>query len=96
MIELSAAAGFAPDQDVLDIERPRRNGAIKIHGPEGFDGMRRAGQLASAALDYIAPFVKPGVTTDSSTSRASRLSSTTAVCRRRCTIAASPSRSALR
>lgn len=65
MIELSAAAGFAPDQDVLDIERPRRNGAIKIHGPEGFDGMRRAGQLASAALDYIAPFVKPGVTTDS-------------------------------
>ncbi len=65
MIELSADAGFAPDQDVLDIERPRRNGAIKIHGPEGFDGMRRAGQLAAATLDYIAPFVKPGVTTDS-------------------------------
>ena len=36
---------------------------IKIHGAEGFDGMRRAGRLAAATLDFIAPHVKPGVTT---------------------------------
>jgi methionyl aminopeptidase len=36
---------------------------IKIHGAEGFEGMRRAGRLAAATLDHIAPFVKPGVTT---------------------------------
>ncbi|MBT5047674.1 MAG: type I methionyl aminopeptidase [Rhodospirillaceae bacterium] len=37
---------------------------ITIHKPEDFDGMRRAGQLAAELLDYITPFVKPGVTTD--------------------------------
>jgi methionyl aminopeptidase len=37
---------------------------IKIHGPEDFAGMRKAGRLAAECLDYITPFVKPGVTTD--------------------------------
>jgi len=37
---------------------------IKLHGPEGFAGMRTAGRLAAELLDYITPFVKPGVTTD--------------------------------
>jgi methionyl aminopeptidase len=36
---------------------------IKIHGPEDFAGMRRAGRLAAETLDFIAPFIKPGVTT---------------------------------
>ncbi len=36
---------------------------IKIHGPEDFAAMRRAGQLAAATLDFITPHVKPGVTT---------------------------------
>jgi len=36
---------------------------ITIHTPEDFAGMRRAGKLAAEVLDYIAPFVKPGVTT---------------------------------
>src|SRR5260221_6449064 len=37
---------------------------IKIHGEEGFEGMRRAGRLAAETLDFIIPHVKPGVSTD--------------------------------
>lgn len=37
---------------------------IKIYGPDAFEGMRRAGQLAAECLDYITPFVKPKVTTE--------------------------------
>lgn len=37
---------------------------IPIFGPDGFDGMRKAGQLAAAALDMITDAVVPGVTTD--------------------------------
>jgi methionyl aminopeptidase len=37
---------------------------IKIHGPEDFAGMRKAGRLAAQTLDMIVPHVKPGVTTD--------------------------------
>lgn len=33
------------------------------YGAEGFEGMRRAGRLAAEVLDFITPFVKPGVTT---------------------------------
>ncbi|MEO6255351.1 MAG: type I methionyl aminopeptidase, partial [Sphingomicrobium sp.] len=40
-----------------------RNGVIKLHGPDGFAGMRAAGRLAAEILDEIAPFVVPGVTT---------------------------------
>jgi methionyl aminopeptidase len=40
-----------------------RSGQIKIHGPDGFAGMRLAGELAAATLDFIAPQVRPGVTT---------------------------------
>ena len=41
-----------------------RNGVIKLHGPEGFEGMRRAGRLAAEILDALAPQVVPGVSTD--------------------------------
>lgn len=37
---------------------------IKIHAPEDFEGMRKAGRLAAEVLDYITPYVKPGVSTD--------------------------------
>jgi len=37
---------------------------VKIHGPADFEGMRRAGRLAAETLDYVTPFIKPGVTTD--------------------------------
>ena len=40
-----------------------RNGVIKLHGPGGFEGMRRAGRLAAEILDALAPHVRPGVTT---------------------------------
>src|SRR5437870_7315432 len=40
-----------------------KNGAIKLHGPEGFEGMRRAGRLAAEILDALAPHVIPGVST---------------------------------
>lgn len=35
-----------------------------IHAPEDFAGMRRAGRLAAELLDYITPFVNPGVATE--------------------------------
>ena len=40
-----------------------RTGAIKLHGPEGFAGMRAAGRLAAEILDALAAHVVPGVTT---------------------------------
>lgn len=40
-----------------------RDGTIKLHGPEGFEGMRRAGQLAASILDAIVPLMRPGGTT---------------------------------
>jgi methionyl aminopeptidase len=41
-----------------------RNGVIKLHGAEAFEGMRRAGRLAAEILDALVPHVVPGVTTD--------------------------------
>jgi methionyl aminopeptidase len=45
-------------------QRPVRTHAIKLHGPEGFDGMRRAGRLAAQCLDLLVPHVQPGVSTE--------------------------------
>ncbi len=36
---------------------------IKIHGPDAFEGMRRAGRLAAECLDMLTQHVKPGVVT---------------------------------
>ena len=38
--------------------------AIKLHGPLDFQGMRLAGRLAAETLDYLTPYVKPGITTE--------------------------------
>ena len=38
--------------------------SVKIHKKEDFEKMRVAGKLAAETLDYITPFVKPGVTTE--------------------------------
>jgi methionyl aminopeptidase len=43
----------------------RKTGQIKLHGPEGFAGMRRAGRLVAEVLDQLADRVEPGVTTES-------------------------------
>ena len=36
---------------------------IRVHTAEEFESMRRAGRLGAETLDYIIPFVVPGVTT---------------------------------
>ena len=45
-------------------QQQQREGKIPLHGPEAFEGMRKAGQLAAAALDLLVPHVKPGATTE--------------------------------
>ncbi|MCA3627815.1 MAG: type I methionyl aminopeptidase [Methylobacterium sp.] len=42
----------------------RQPGSIRLHGPEGFAAMRKAGRLTAEALDMLAPLVQPGMTTD--------------------------------
>ncbi len=42
----------------------RKTGEIKLHGPDAFEGMRRAGQMTARALDMLVPEVRPGVTTE--------------------------------
>ncbi|MBL8668090.1 MAG: type I methionyl aminopeptidase [Rhodospirillales bacterium] len=38
--------------------------SVKIHGEKEFAGMRAAGRLAAETLDYLTPYVVPGVRTD--------------------------------
>ena len=40
-----------------------RGHAIKLYGPEGFAGMRKAGRLSAEILDALVPLVVPGVST---------------------------------
>ncbi|QEN90690.1 type I methionyl aminopeptidase [Labrys sp. KNU-23] len=47
-----------------ELSPQRKNGQIKIHGPEAFAGMRAAGRLAAQGLDLMVDAVKPGVTTN--------------------------------
>jgi methionyl aminopeptidase len=42
-----------------------RDGTIKLHTQEGFEGMRAAGRLAASILDEVADMVEPGITTQS-------------------------------
>lgn len=49
---------------VEDNDLVQRDGTIKLHGPAGFEGMRKAGRLAAGILDALAPLVQPGVRTD--------------------------------
>ena len=46
------------------MEADYRTGQIKLHGPEGFEGMRKAGRLAAECLDMLTPYVVPGVITN--------------------------------
>jgi methionyl aminopeptidase len=56
-------AGMTEYQLIDSRDTVHRDGTIKLHGPEGFDGMRKAGQLAARILDQITPLVQPGVST---------------------------------
>lgn len=49
------------DDDIVNFESDE---SIIIHQPKDYEGMRKAGAMASQLLDYIAPFVKEGVTTN--------------------------------
>src|SRR4029079_8158259 len=49
------------DYDVLDA--PVRGSQIRLHGPEGFEYMRKAGRLTAECLDMLVGEVKPGGTT---------------------------------
>lgn len=46
-----------------DVSASTCDPSIVLHGPEDFEAMRRAGRLAAQVLDYITPYVEPGVTT---------------------------------
>jgi methionyl aminopeptidase len=49
----------------LELSRAQgRDTKIKLHGPEAFAGMTKAGRLVAEALDALVDIVKPGVTTD--------------------------------
>ncbi|KAA2244371.1 type I methionyl aminopeptidase [Salinarimonas soli] len=49
--------------DVAELE-PTRARQVPVHGPEAFEGMRRAGRLVAEALDMLVEHVRPGVTTE--------------------------------
>ncbi len=49
----------------LELSRAHgRDNRIKLHGPEAFAGMAKAGRLVAEALDALVDVVKPGITTD--------------------------------
>ncbi len=48
---------------MADVAPALQRGDIKIHGPEGFVGMRKAGRVAAACLDELVKAARPGVTT---------------------------------
>src|SRR5215472_7154070 len=48
---------------MMMMEGSRQFGTTSAKTPDEVEGMRVAGRLASEVLDYITPYVKPGVTT---------------------------------
>lgn len=46
-------------QDTMEDDQP-----VILHNEAGFAGMRAAGQLGAATLDFITPYIVPGVSTD--------------------------------
>ena len=47
----------------LATEATRTSDGIRVHAPEDFESMRRAGRLAAETLDLVIPQILPGVTT---------------------------------
>jgi methionyl aminopeptidase len=41
----------------------RKTGQIKLHGPQAFAGMRKAGALVARCLDELTAIVRPGIFT---------------------------------
>jgi methionyl aminopeptidase len=42
----------------------KNTGVIRLYGPDGFEGMRKACQVTARCLDELVPRVRPGVTTE--------------------------------
>jgi methionyl aminopeptidase len=67
VVERRSGRYIPPMVEYQTVERssapPARDGSIKLHGPEGFAGMRAAGRLAAEILDALVPHVVPGVST---------------------------------
>lgn len=51
------------EAELADLRKQEQD-KIRIHDEAGFVGMRKAGKLAAETLDYITPYVVPGVTTE--------------------------------
>ena len=45
------------------VDRSLESRPVPIYDETGFEGMRKAGRLAADTLDYITPFVRPGIST---------------------------------
>ena len=60
----------------------RKTGQIKLHGPGGFAGMRKAGALVAKCLDELTDLVKPGCRPRRSTTSSATSPSATAPIRR--------------
>jgi methionyl aminopeptidase len=52
------------DEDMERDEPSSSKSRVTLHGPEDFAAMRVAGRMAAECLDFITPYVKPGVTTN--------------------------------
>jgi methionyl aminopeptidase len=46
-----------------EVQPVEQGGEIRLHGPDAFAAMHKAGRLAAEALDMLVPHVRPGVTT---------------------------------
>jgi len=53
---------YAATYDALT-DAEERTATIKLHGPEGYAGMRAAGRLAAEVLDMLVPHVVPDIVT---------------------------------
>jgi methionyl aminopeptidase len=63
-IILEAAQGAFDMSFFGETAAPIREPKIKLHGPEAFAGMRRAGRLVAEALDMVTEHIRPGATTE--------------------------------
>ncbi len=48
---------------MIDQDTHAKNPRIKLHGSEGFAGMRKAGKLVAEAMDLLVEAAQPGITT---------------------------------
>ena len=49
----------------LEVSRAQtRDSRIKLHGPDAFAGMAKAGRLVAEALDLLVSHMEPGITTE--------------------------------